>query len=90
MVNIFGRGLDRMGYLLSKKQKFDEKSYYQVLFFGKQFGRPRFQRSSLFAWTVVHGKVQSDWGADQSPLDALHYSKDFGLSFGAMASAFRP
>ena len=57
MVNIFGGGLDRMGYLLSKKQKFDVKSYYQVVFYGNQFGRPRFQRSSLFAWTVVRGKV---------------------------------
>ena len=46
-----------MGYLLSKKQKFDVKSYYQVLFYGNQFGRSRFQRSSLFAWTVVRGKV---------------------------------
>ena len=47
MVNIFGRGLERMGYLLSKKQKFDVKSYYQVLFYGNQFGRSRFQKGAF-------------------------------------------
>ena len=47
MVNIFGGGLDRMGYLLSKKQKFDVKSYYQVLFYGNQFGRSRFQKGAF-------------------------------------------